>query len=137
MKFVRYWVPVIVWMSGIFLLSSQQSIGISEEKVVNFIVFKLLHILEYGILYVLLFRAIHSTKNALKLEKKLFITFLIAVIFSATDEIHQTFVPTREGAARDVIIDAIGIVTAWICIQRLLPKAPKKLLMLVSRWQLL
>lgn len=137
MKFLRYWIPVIVWMSGIFLLSSRQSIGISEEKMVNFIVFKLLHILEYGILYVLLFRAIHSIKNALNSEQKLFVAFLIAVIFAATDEIHQTFVPTREGAARDVIIDTIGIVTAWICIQRLLLKVPKKLLMLVSRWQLL
>ena len=36
--------------------------------------------------------------------------FIISLVFAVIDEIHQTFVPTREGTIRDVLIDAMGIV---------------------------
>jgi VanZ family protein len=40
--------------------------------------------------------------------------------------VHQTFVPTREGTLRDVIIDGIGAALAWYTLARLLPKAPRR-----------
>jgi len=33
-----------------------------------------------------------------------------AVLYAATDEFHQTFVPSREGCLRDVLIDSCGAV---------------------------
>jgi VanZ family protein len=36
----------------------------------------------------------------------------IAVGYAITDEIHQTFVPTRNGSPVDVLIDAVGAAAA-------------------------
>ena len=36
----------------------------------------------------------------------------VAVLYAATDEFHQTFVPTREGCLRDVFIDSTGAIAA-------------------------
>lgn len=42
--------------------------------------------------------------------KSFVITFLICVIFAASDEIHQLFVPGRTGQLIDVIIDSVGAI---------------------------
>ena len=43
----------------------------------------------------------------------------LAVLYAATDEFHQTFVPSREGCIRDVAIDSCGVALAllalWLC----------------------
>ena len=42
---------------------------------------------------------------------------LVVIVYAASDEIHQLFVPSREGTLRDVIIDTIGgtcgLVALW------------------------
>lgn len=48
-----------------------------------------------------------------------FVPWLLAVLYAATDEIHQTFVPGRSGRVTDVLIDAAGaavgvLVMAWL-----------------------
>ena len=35
--------------------------------------------------------------------------FIVAFLYAASDELHQTFVPTREGKPRDIAIDTIGM----------------------------
>lgn len=110
LHFIWYWAPPVTVMITIFLLSSRQNIGVAEEEAVNFAVFKTLHIIEYAVLYFLLFRAIIKTT---KLEKNPWHAMLwaaaIAVLYGISDEIHQTFVPSRTGKIRDVFIDIIGI----------------------------
>ncbi|MBU1327442.1 VanZ family protein [Patescibacteria group bacterium] len=123
---MKPWVPVIVWMAAIFIFSSNQRIAVSEEQVINFIVFKTLHVSEYAILYLLCYRAIRSTwPGSARLWHVA--SFLLSIGYAVTDEIHQMFVPTREGRARDVIIDAIGAGIIWISLVKLLPKAPRRL----------
>lgn len=117
MKFVRYWLPVVVWMTVIFFLSARESVQVADEPLINFLFFKTLHVIEYAILFVLYYRALKNKTAAL----------LLTLLYAATDEIHQLFVPTREGRLRDVIIDAIGAGMSWILITHLLPQAPKKL----------
>ena len=124
MKVVRGWGPVILWMGIIFFFSSQQRIVVSPQDLINFIFFKSLHVLEYALLYILTFRA---TKSPI-------MSFLIVILYGASDEIHQLFISTREGRVRDVIIDTAGAVLAWISITKLLPIAPKKLQKRVRGW---
>ena len=49
------------------------------------------------------------------------LTLLIVFLYAATDELHQLFVPTREGTIRDVLIDttgaAIGLFVVWAILQ--------------------
>lgn len=111
-KLLRYWGPPLLWMIVIFFLSSRESTQVSDVYTWNFIFFKSLHVIEYAALYFLLFRAI--LQNNTKMKKKAWImAFVVAMIYAASDEIHQTFVPTREGKVRDVGIDTIGMILMY------------------------
>lgn len=109
-KKLYYFLPVVVWMIIIFLLSSKQRVSVSEEYALNFLFFKTLHVVEYAVLYILGFRAFlqGSNKNA-STYSALKKAFVLSLIYAMSDELHQTFVPTREGTVRDVFIDLIGI----------------------------
>ena len=126
MKYLRLWVPAIIWMSLIFLFSTQESVQVSEEQILNFLFFKTLHVIEYGILFLLYVRA---TKNSL-------VSFFLTIIYEITDEIHQTFIPSREGRLRDVIIDTVGASITWYFLIHVLPKMPKRLRKWAIDWQI-
>lgn len=128
MRFVRYWLPVMGWMGVIFFLSGRESTQVSDTQFINFLFFKTLHGIEYAVLFVLYLRAIGVNNCAA--------AFFLTLMYAMTDEIHQLFVPTREGRLRDVIIDAIGAGGAWIWIASMLPKAPKKLQRLARKWEI-
>lgn len=107
---IWYWAPPFLLMVTIFMLSSRQNIGVSSEESVNFILFKTLHIIEYAVLYFLLFRALLKTTPLQKNPQRAMVwAAVLAVLYGISDEIHQTFVPTRTGKLRDVFIDIIGI----------------------------
>jgi len=112
-KFLKYWGPPLLWMVVIFFLSSQESTRVSDIYTWNFIFFKSLHVIEYAILYFLLFRATLQV-NAKNQKKARLIAFVLTFLYAASDEIHQTFVPTREGTLRDVGIDTIGMSLMYI-----------------------
>lgn len=95
-------------MGIIFVFSSQQRVEVSPDDLVNFIFFKTLHIIEYEILFLLNYRA----------SKDSVIAFVVAILYAISDELHQTFVPTREGKVRDVIIDAMGVTFAWLLLRQ-------------------
>jgi VanZ family protein len=137
MKYVRLWGPVVVWMAVIFFFSSHQKVQVSPDNTINFLFFKTLHVLEYAGLYVLNFRAIKYSRPKEKPILWFIMAFCLTFLYAESDEIHQTFTPTRDGRFRDVIIDAAGAGVAWITIKLLLQKMPKKLRLLVSNWQLL
>ena len=50
-----------------------------------------------------------------KLFKKLSIAAFIGILYCATDEIHQLFVPQRSGEIRDVLIDTGGVIFGTLC----------------------
>lgn len=135
MKLLRFWLPVFLWMTVIFLFSTRQKIALTDSYVVSFLFFKSLHLIEYAFLYLVTFRAV---KNTLSVRKNLIwlIPFIITAVFAITDEVHQSFVPTREGKPRDAIIDVVGAGIAWISLKKLLPKMPKKLKNLARSWHI-
>ncbi len=73
----------------------------------SFIIFKSIHIIEYGVLFLLWRFALYKNKNSIK------IAVLIAVLYGVTDELHQTMVATREGKIRDIFIDSLGVFIFW------------------------
>ncbi len=112
--FILYWLPPLIWMSIIFLMSSKQRIALADTEVENFIIFKSLHVMEYGLLYLLLFRATFKSFTKKISNKSIFTIVIIAtILYAISDELHQTFVPTRQGAIRDIFIDTIGILIAF------------------------
>lgn len=132
MKKIKFWLPVVIWMLVIFIFSSRQKVAVTDSYALSFLFFKTLHLIEYAFLYILLYRALKNTTKAKK--HPIFIyALIILILYAGTDELHQSFIPTREGKLRDVIIDTIGGGLGWIFLQELLPKAPEKLKNLIIK----
>jgi hypothetical protein len=107
------WIPSFSWMTLIFLLSSRQSVSVAEEFWINFVIFKFLHVAEYFILNLLIFRALRINHPQNLLITNLLLASLASIMYAISDEVHQTFVPTRQGKAWDVLIDSIGIFSVY------------------------
>lgn len=117
-RFIQYWLPPLIWMVIIFYFSSRLRTSVTGEFLFDFIFFKGLHMIEYAVLYFLLFRSFYSINNSqLTINNKLLFPIILSVFYALSDEIHQTFVPTREGKTRDVIIDTAGILIMYIYIK--------------------
>ncbi|HSV95056.1 MAG TPA: VanZ family protein [Spirochaetia bacterium] len=106
-QYLKY-LPAIIWMILIFLVSSIPDIPSNRVDVLDFLMKKSAHIIEYTILFLLWFRAI-GNKNPIQ-------AFMISIIYAFTDEIHQLLVPGRTGNLRDVGIDSIGMIILSILI---------------------
>jgi len=119
-------------MGFIFYLSSRPSFAMVENYWLNFLVFKTLHFCEYALLFILWFRALNNRKEKNR-SSQLWRAFILSFFWAVTDEVHQLFVPTREGKIRDILIDTVGIFFALYLIKRILPRTPKKLRRLVNK----
>lgn len=122
---IIYWSLLIAWMIIIFVMSNQpakisdsQSIGVLDlfSKIgvningifgdfANFIIRKCAHFLEYMILALLVLNVLKLYFN---MKQVITITIIFIFLYACSDEIHQLYVPGREGAIRDVIIDTCG-----------------------------
>lgn len=118
LRVFRAWFPAIAWMIMIFLFSSRQRISVADEQVINFLFFKSIHVIEYAILYALVLRAIITSSYKNKDVQQMYISaIIICILYAVSDEIHQTFIPTREGAIRDVFIDTLGMLIMYTFIK--------------------
>ena len=124
--FLLYWLPPISLMTIIFFLSSRQSISVGKSYEVNFVTFKSMHILEYALMFFLLFRAYYRSFTIKNKSILFFLAIITTLIYAAFDEFHQTFVPTRSGALRDIGIDSIGILLCFLYTKIHLAKLVKK-----------
>lgn len=72
------------------------------------------HFTGYFILSVLLFRAWKATLRlpSFWAMRWAAMAFLMTALVASLDEWHQTFLPSRTGAFRDVVLDSIGGLTA-------------------------
>ena len=86
---------------------------------VESIVRKIAHYSIYTLVGILLM-SLMSTYKIKELDR-IAISMIIGVIYAATDEIHQAFVPGRGPLVTDVILDSIGVLTG-ICIVLLVYK---------------
>ena len=127
-SFLKYWLPVLIWLAIIFigstdLMSAEHTsriIGpilrwfkpdVSGETIARaqFIVRKAGHVSEYAILATLIWRALRRAAQRKQRMSSLFIgAWLACAIFAATDEFHQSFVPSRTASPVDVMIDICG-----------------------------
>ncbi len=128
-KFLKYWLPIVIWLIMIFigstdLMSAEHTSriigpilrwlypGISPSRIeqVQFVIRKTAHVSEYAVLSLLIFRALANTTRQAGLAGAASITLLISSAFAASDEFHQSFVPSRTSSVRDVVIDITGAI---------------------------
>ncbi|MBI4039679.1 VanZ family protein [Candidatus Daviesbacteria bacterium] len=118
MQKINRWWPVFLWAGLIFVGSSLPVVKTSTSYWEDFILKKLVHLLEYAALYLFLYRATYRNWQQ---------ALAISIVYAITDEIHQSFTPGREPAIRDVIIDSTGASVAGIILWKYQPILPKKL----------
>ncbi len=78
---------------------------------ITFIVRKLAHISIYFVLYLLTF-------NCFKRFNKDKFAIYFCLLYAVSDEIHQLFVVNRSCELRDILIDMIGVVLAYLIIKK-------------------
>ena len=85
---------------------------------IHFCIRKGAHIGEYSILGTLLWRAIpgRNTSPGAADWWRAGLALLVAVSYAASDEFHQSFVPSRGASVHDVLIDACGAGIAITCL---------------------
>ena len=105
---IKFWFPVFLWCAVIYYLSSIPSLRSDLPNQWDFVLRKMAHMAEYGILTILLFRA-YFKSNGFTMKKSVSFAIIFALTYAFTDEYHQTFVFGRQGSLNDVFIDSLGI----------------------------
>ena len=125
-RMIINWILLIAWMLLIFLMSNQPA-HISNQQsnsfinmlaffgidlnsklgsLASFVVRKTAHFTEYAVLGFFTYKAVSC--DVLDRKKAVLTAQLISTGYASTDEIHQMFVPGREGKVFDVMIDSCG-----------------------------
>ena len=66
---------------------------------------------KYDLLAIFLWRALRSGANLrVKISILVVVVWFVCAIFAATDEFHQSFIPSRTASPNDVVIDIFGVV---------------------------
>lgn len=113
-KFAKYWLPAILWAALIFYLSSIPGLKSGMALFWDVFLRKLAHASEFAVLNFLIFWAL--TGYQMKHKKALLLSFLLAVLYAFSDELHQYFVPERECRLKDIGVDSLGAVFASACL---------------------
>ena len=129
-SFLKYWLPVLIWLGVIFIGSSdlmsaehtsrflipflrwlKPNISPETLAVIHFVVRKCAHLTEYAVLALLLFRAVfRGTHLKWSMSILCVSVWIVCVLVAAADEFHQSFVESRGASVWDVMIDAGGAI---------------------------
>ena len=104
-KFIILWMPVIIWAGLIFFLSSIPDLKSGLETFWDTILRKMAHMVEYGIFFLLLSRA---------MKKPLIWPIILSIFYAISDEFHQSFIPGRHMALLDVCFDSTGVLIGYL-----------------------
>jgi VanZ family protein len=107
MRFAARIAPPLALMGVIFFFSAQPDLQ-TGLGVWDTIGRKLLHMVEYGVLWFLWWRATGYRHPGPSIA--------ITLLYAASDEYHQSFVEGRHGSPWDVAIDAAGVGLAGLIV---------------------
>jgi VanZ family protein len=137
--FLKYWLPALIWMALIFSASSDVNSFAHSSRIIGpllhwlfpqmpddtmyfivLVVRKCAHLTEYAVFALLLWRVLRKpVKNDPRpwIWREARLALLIVALYAASDEFHQSFVPTRTALVSDVFVDtaggAAGLLALW------------------------
>jgi VanZ family protein len=133
--FLRYWLPVLIWMGVIFWMSTgtfsadqtSQFIGpllhflfprlpAQDIDLLHGIIRKAGHVSEYFVLGLIFFRGVRGNSPQRWRLRWALTAMLAVVLFALSDEFHQSWVASRTSSLVDVGIDSAGGVLSQIAI---------------------
>ena len=107
-RLALFWLPVLVWAGIIFALSATPNLRFAPTADVDFVVRKAGHMAVFGVLAVLLWRALASSS----VRRAMVWSLVLTVAYAASDEFHQAFTAGRHPSPVDVGIDSVGALIA-------------------------
>jgi VanZ family protein len=126
-----YWLPPILWMAAIFSFSTDTfsgentgsllytilhaltpSLTLEQFEPIHYVIRKIAHFSEYGILALLLFRGFRAGATPRWSWRWAIYAWLIVAAYALTDELHQSFTNHRTASINDSMIDTSGGTTA-------------------------
>lgn len=125
--------PLVLWAALIFigstdLLSGSNTRGglvrsllflfphLSEPKLglIHFTIRKVAHFAEYAVLALLAARAFRTSSRDVLRNRWFWVSLMLVVVFSLSDEFHQSFTSSRRASIYDCLIDSLGGLTALV-----------------------
>jgi len=110
-----YWLPALAVMAVIFVLSSQSGLRVSEDADVERPIRASAHFVTYATLAGLVLFAL--ARGGRPGWRHVVIALVLTLLYGASDELHQSFVPGRAGRPVDLLVDtvgaAFGLVVGW------------------------
>ena len=129
----KYLLAVILWMSVIFLFSTElfsssntsrflgpalaalfPSLTADQLDIFHLLLRKFGHWSEYALLGMLLMHAVSGQFPLWQKNRQCIYALVIATLYAASDEWHQSLVPSRSASITDVLIDSFGALCAVI-----------------------
>lgn len=125
------WLASALWMRIIYLLSDQPNSSRVTQLylgVWNVLGRKGAHVCEYAILFCLYLAAFNASFQAMGRNRSqtnssapktiapagVSVAIVLSILYAATDEWHQSFVPGRSASVFDVLVDTSGILLGLI-----------------------
>lgn len=111
MRFIKYWLPVIIYAIIIFNISSVPGEDIPDVFPSQSYIF---HFFEYFAFALLIKRALKEYCHKETNNRRLLMVIAIIFAYSLLDEFHQSFIPNRTASLSDVFIDVLGSVAGGL-----------------------
>lgn len=153
---IRYWLPAAAWSVALLLFSGSSAssehsgawlrwilarttgpLDPADFAILNMAVRKVAHLVAYGLLGALDFRAVRGGRAGWNL-KWAGTALALAGAVAATDELIQSFVPSRTGVVSDVLLDVTGAATVlmiWMLFSRRMKRSLVALLLSIAAVQ--
>jgi VanZ family protein len=129
-RFIKYWLPLLLWIGVIFLGSTDLMSAEHTSRFIvpflrwlkpdilpgtlasiHFMIRKCAHVGEYAVLALLLVRAAICMTNLTRSMPILRVSAWVGCfLVAAADEFHQAFVASRGASVTDVMIDSAGAI---------------------------
>lgn len=117
MNNLKNWLPATAVALAIFLLSSLSGDSVAKTGLGHEPYQINAHFFMYFLLTIALFKA----------TKDVGLAMAISILYSLTDEVHQTFVPGRDFQLFDILVDSFGTLLAGLILWKYYYRLPKKL----------
>jgi VanZ family protein len=124
---------IVLWMGLIFSLSTATFSSAQTEALItslysqlmpsfaalsietaDLLIRKLAHLSEYFI-FGFLVSYVLQKRSALMSVRQISLAIPLGIIYAISDELHQSFVPSRTASAMDVLLDTIGFICGSVC----------------------
>ena len=112
-KILVYWLPLLLWCSVIFFLSSIPHLK-TNLGLWDLLLRKIAHMTEYAVLFLLSRRALAATFPLWQARTICLAAIAFSVLYAMSDEFHQSFVPGRGPSLIDVDIDTVGALFGYL-----------------------